>query len=48
VAASPLAEFPAVGLGRDMRLDHKRFAGGALVKDDTLIHCAIFDNAAWQ
>ena len=48
IAASAIAEFPAVGLGRDVRFEHPRVSGGALIVSETLVHCAAFDNAAWR
>jgi hypothetical protein len=48
VAAAPVAQFPAVGLGQDARFEHPRISGGALVVGQSMIHCAAFDAAAWQ
>jgi hypothetical protein len=48
IAAAPVAQFPSVGLGQDVRFEHPRVSGGALVVDQTVIHCAAFDATAWQ
>jgi hypothetical protein len=48
VAATPVAQFPSIGLGQDARFEHPRISGGALVVGQTMIHCAAFDAEAWQ
>jgi hypothetical protein len=48
VAATPVAQFPSVGLGQDARFDHPRISGGALVVGQKVIHCAAFDAEVWQ
>ena len=48
VAGAPVAQFPSVGLGQDVRFEHPRMSGGALVVGQTLIHGAAFDVQAWR
>ncbi len=48
VAAAPVVQSPAVGLGQDLRFDDSPLAGGALLVDQGVIHCAAFDAAAWR
>ena len=42
VARAKATEFPAVGLGTDLRIDGKRLAGGALAVDDSVVHLVAF------
>jgi ARG and Rhodanese-Phosphatase-superfamily-associated Protein domain len=48
VAMAPVSQSPSIGLGQDARFDDARLSGGALVVDQSLIHCAAFDAAAWR
>ena len=42
VAAARWVEFPAVGLGRDLRLESEVLSGGALVHDQRVVHLMAF------
>jgi hypothetical protein len=48
VAAAPVSQSPAIGIGEDARFDDAQIAGGALVVDRSVIHCAAFDATAWR
>jgi hypothetical protein len=47
LARAPVAEAPAVGLGRELRLGGTAVAGAALVVDDTVAHLMAFPAEAW-
>jgi hypothetical protein len=40
--ACSVAEFPSLGLGSDVRVEHPRLSGGALMALNTLVHVAVF------
>jgi hypothetical protein len=42
VARAKANEFPAIGLGTDLRIDGRRLAGGALTVDDNIVHLVAF------
>lgn len=42
VARAKATEFPAIGLGTDLRLDGRALAGGALTLDDSVVHLVAF------
>jgi hypothetical protein len=42
VRESSVTEFPSVGLGSDLRLDHAHICGGALRALDAVVHVAVF------
>jgi hypothetical protein len=42
VATTELQEFPAIGLGEDLRVNSQMISGGALVNDGRIIHLGVF------
>ncbi len=42
LAKATVTEFPAIGLGKDLRLEGKGLVGGALASDDSLVHLVAF------
>ena len=42
LVAAPASEFPAVGQGRDVRIESAAVAGGALVEEGAVLHLAAF------
>jgi hypothetical protein len=45
VAKAPVALYPAVGLGEDLRFQSKTLSGGALSADGVLLHLCAFRQA---
>ena len=46
LVAAPASEFPAVGQGRDVRIESTAVAGGALVDEGAVLHLAAFRREA--
>ena len=42
VCEASAQSFPAVGIGTDVRIDSKKLAGAALVRDDSVVHLTAF------
>lgn len=42
------SSFPSVGLGTDLRLEHRELCGSALIFEDTCIHVAFFSNTPFE
>ena len=47
IAALPIEEAPAVGLGHELRIAAQDAAGAALLVDDRLAHLMVFPTAAF-
>lgn len=45
IAATPVARYPSVGLGEDMRIKTEGLVGSCLILDDRVIHLALFAGA---
>jgi len=46
IAAAPVSEHEALGLGSDIRFDGSQLNGGALVCDERLLHLCVFRNGS--
>ncbi len=48
ILGSSESSFPSVGLGTDLRLEHRELCGSALIFEDTCIHAAFFSNTPFE
>jgi len=48
IQTAPASDYPALGIGRDIRLESEAVTGGALINGDRVVHLAAFSKGAFE